>query len=258
MKGPRGARLLWGIALICLLSGALVVGAPAQAPTRTDPRIELRIAGDKGETSISLPLQILFLLTFLTLLPTLLISVTAFTRILIVSHFLRQALGTQSVPNNQILVGLALFLTFFVMAPVGEKIHTQALQPMLDGKIDQMEALSRAVPPLRTFMLKYTREKDLALFANIAKMARPKSPSDIPITVLIPAFMTSELKTAFQIGFVLFLPFLVIDMVVSSVLLAMGMMQLPPIVISTPFKILLFIMVDGWNLIIGSVVKSFF
>ncbi|MBI3657235.1 MAG: flagellar type III secretion system pore protein FliP [Acidobacteria bacterium] len=236
----------------------MAAAAPAAKTERADPRIELRIAGEKGETSFSLPIQILFLLTFLTLLPSLLISVTSFTRILIVSHFLRQALGTQTMPSNQILIGLALFLTFFVMAPVGEKVHTQALQPLLEGKIDQMEALTRAVVPLRTFMLKYTREKDLALFTNIAKISRPKTPGDLPITVVIPAFMISELKTSFQIGFVLFLPFLVIDMVVSSVLLAMGMMQLPPIVISTPFKILLFIMVDGWNLVIGSVVKSFF
>ena len=258
MKRSRGFRSLGFLVLSILLLSGSVAAAPAQKAERADPRIELRISGDKGETSFSLPLQIVFLLTFLTLLPSLLISVTSFTRILIVSHFLRQALGTQNVPSNQILIGLALFLTFFVMAPVGEQIHTQALQPMLAGQIDQAEALSRAVTPLRTFMLKYTREKDLALFATIAKLPRPKSPSDLPVTVVIPAFMISELKTSFQIGFVLFLPFLVIDMVVSSVLLSMGMMQLPPIVISTPFKILLFIMVDGWNLVIGSVVKSFF
>jgi len=245
------------LAVICLLLASLAAAAPGPKPP-SEPRIELRITGDKGETSIALPLQVLFLLTFLTLLPSLLISVTSFTRIVIVAHFLRQALGTQNMPSNQILIGLALFLTFFVMSPVGEKIHTQALRPMLDGEIDQTEALARAAGPLRQFMLKYTREKDLALFTNIAKIPRPKTTADLPITVVVPAFMISELKTAFQIGFVLFLPFLVIDMVVSAILLAMGMMQLPPIVISTPFKILLFIMVDGWNLVIGSVVKSFF
>jgi flagellar biosynthetic protein FliP len=243
---------LIGIISFIALQGALWA-APAQ-----DPRIELKISGDKGETSFSLPMQIFVLLTLLTLLPSLLISVTSFTRIIIVSHFLRQALGMQTTPNNQILIGLALFLTFFIMAPVGEKINEVALQPMTDGKISGMQALDRASVPLKEFLLKHTREKDLALFLNIAKLPRPQTRNDIPIRVVIPAFMISELKTAFQIGFVLFLPFLVIDMVVSSVLLSMGMMQLPPIVISTPFKILLFIMIDGWNLVIGSLVKSFY
>lgn len=228
------------------------------APPEQGPNIELRIKGDKGETSLALPLRILFLMTFLTLLPALLLSLTSFTRIIIVSNFMRQALGTQNIPNNQILIGLALFLTFFIMAPVGEKINTAALQPFMNGKISEMEALNRAAVPLQEFMLKYTREKDIALFVNIAKLPRPKSPQDLPMRVVVPAFMISELKTAFQIGFVLFLPFLVIDMVVSSILLSMGMLQLPPIVISVPFKILLFIMVDGWNLIIGSLVKTFY
>jgi flagellar biosynthetic protein FliP len=204
------------------------------------------------------PIQILLFLTVLTFIPAILISLTSFTRIIIVFHFLRQALGTNETPSNQILLGLTLFLTMFIMAPVGEQINKDALQPMMEGKITQSQALDTAVKPLRTFMLKYTREKDLALFLAIARQSRPKTPADIPTTVMIPAFMISELKTSFQIGFVLFLPFLVIDMVVATVLLSMGMMQLPPVMVSIPFKILLFIMVDGWNLVVGSLVKSFY
>jgi flagellar biosynthetic protein FliP len=185
-------------------------------------------------------------------------SMTCFTRLLIVMHFLRQSLGLQGVPSNQILLGLSLFLTLFIMQPVGEKINERALQPLLDGKIGYQEAYAGAIGPLREFMLKYAREKDLLLFLDLAKQARPTNPGDIPTQVLAPAFLISELKTAFQIGFLMFLPFLVIDLVVSSILLSMGMMQLPPIVISTPFKILLFVMVDGWNLVVTSLVRSFY
>jgi flagellar biosynthetic protein FliP len=162
------------------------------------------------------------------------------------------------MPPNQVLIGLALFLTYFIMQPVGERINQEALQPMLNGKITEMQALDQACVPLRQFMLRYTREKDLALFLSIAKEPRPRDLRDLSMRVVIPSFMISELKTAFQIGFVLFIPFLVIDMVVAAILLSMGMMQLPPIIISTPFKILLFVMVDGWNLVIGSLVKSFY
>jgi flagellar biosynthetic protein FliP len=176
----------------------------------------------------------------------------------VVFHFLRQALGTGETPSNQVMIGLTLFLTFFIMSPVVEQINQQALQPMTAGTISQVEALDRGVKPLRDFMMKYTREKDLALFLSIAKKTRPRNADDIPTMVMIPAFMISELKTAFQIGFVLFLPFLIIDMVTATVLLSMGMMQLPPIMVSMPFKILLFIMVDGWNLVVGSLVKSFY
>jgi flagellar biosynthetic protein FliP len=197
-------------------------------------------------------------MTLLTFVPALIISVTSFTRLIIVSHFLRQALGTQTMPPNQVLLGLSLFLTFFIMQPVGERINQEALQPMLEGKVTGMQALDIAGVPLRQFMLRYTREKDLALFLNIAKMPKPATVQEIPMRVVIPSFMISELKTAFQIGFVLFIPFLVIDMVVAAVLLSLGMMQLPPVVISTPFKILLFVLVDGWNLVIGSLVKSFY
>jgi flagellar biosynthetic protein FliP len=197
-------------------------------------------------------------LTLLTFLPAIVMSITSFTRIVIVFHFLRQALGTAETPSNQIVIGLTLFLTFFIMSPILEQINQESLQPMMAGTINQSQALDAAAKPLRGFMMKYTREKDLALFLGIAKKPRPRSADDIPTSVMIPAFMISELKTAFQIGFVLFLPFLVIDMVVATVLLSMGMMQLPPVMVSMPFKILLFIMVDGWNLIVGSLVKSFY
>ncbi len=221
-----------------------------------DPQ-NLNVKLDTGNGGTSLPIQIIGLLTLLTFIPALLISVTCFTRMIVVFHFLRQALGTQEMPNNQVLLGLALLLTMFVMAPTAEAISTNAISPLMKGEIDQTTAFERASVPLRQFMLRYTREKDLALFTELAKQPRPESPDDVSLRVLAPAFMISELKTAFQIGFVLFLPFLVIDLVVSSVLLSMGMMQLPPVLISTPFKILLFILVDGWGLVIGSLVRSY-
>ena len=203
-------------------------------------------------------MQILVLLTLLSIIPAILVSVTSFTRLIIVAHFLRQALGTQTMPPNQVLIGLALFLTYFIMQPVGVQVNQVALQPMLKGEITEMQALDKACVPLKDFMLRYTREKDLELFLNIAKEPKPRNAQDLSMRIVIPSFMLSELKTAFQIGFALFIPFLVIDMVVAAILLSMGMMQLPPVVISTPFKILLFVMVDGWNLVIGSLMKSFF
>jgi flagellar biosynthesis protein FliP len=221
--------------------------------------VEIRIGGGSaGKGGLTAPLQILVLMTVLSLLPAILVSVTSFTRLIIVCHFLRQALGTQTMPPNQVLIGLSLFLTFFIMQPVGERVNEQAIQPMLNGKITEMQALDQASIPLRQFMLRYTREKDLALFLNIAKQQKPQNLNDLPMRIVIPSFMISELKTAFNIGFALFIPFLIIDMVVASVLLSMGMMQLPPVVVSTPFKILLFVMVDGWNLVIGSLVRSFY
>ena len=219
--------------------------------------VELRIGGGDQE-GLTTPVRILMLLTLLTFIPAILISVTSFTRLIIVAHFLRQALGTQTMPPNQVLVGLSLFLTFFIMQPVIERVNQEALQPMLKGEITEMQALDHACKPLREFMLKYTREKDIVLFLNIAKLQKPQDKQDLPMRVVVPSYMISELKSAFQIGFAIFLPFLVIDMVTASVLLSMGMMQLPPIMISTPFKILLFVMVDGWNLVIGSLVKSFY
>jgi flagellar biosynthetic protein FliP len=233
-----------------------VVPVPAQ--DKNFSGVELRIGGGASKDGLTVPMQILVLMTLLSLVPALVVSVTSFTRLIIVSHFLRQALGTQTMPPNQVLIGLSLFLTYFIMQPVGERINAEALQPMLSGKVTEMQAIELAGHPLRQFMLRYTREKDLALFMDIAKEPKPRSPQDLPMRVVVPSYMISELKTAFQIGFVLFIPFLVIDMVVAAVLLSMGMMQLPPVVVSTPFKILLFVMVDGWNLVIGSLVKSFY
>jgi flagellar biosynthetic protein FliP len=211
--------------------------------------------GDPGDVSVLL--QIVFLLTVLTLAPAILILMTSFTRLAVVFSFLRQAVGTQQTPSNQIIAGLALFLTFFIMMPIWQKINNNALQPFLHEEMSQEIALKAAINPIRDFMFKQTREKDLALFIKMSKMDKPKNEDDIPTSVLIPAFVISELKTAFIIGFVLFVPFLIIDMVVASVLLSMGMMMLPPIMVSLPFKLMLFVLVDGWNIIVGSLVKSF-
>jgi flagellar biosynthetic protein FliP len=247
--------------LLILLLLFLVITPTVRAASTSDGNssaIELRIGGGTNKGGLTAPMQIAVLMTLLTLVPAILVSVTSFTRLIIVTHFLRQALGTQTMPPNQVLIGLALFLTYFIMQPVGERINQEALQPMLKGKLTEMQALDQACIPLRQFMLRYTREKDLALFLNIARQPLPRNRQEIPMRIVIPSFMISELKTAFQIGFVLFIPFLVIDMVVASILLSMGMMQLPPVVISTPFKILLFVLVDGWNIVIGSLVKSFY
>jgi flagellar biosynthetic protein FliP len=210
-----------------------------------------------GVGAVSAPLQVVLFLTLLTFVPAALVIMTSFTRIAIVFHFLRQALGTQDMPSNQMLVGLTLFLTVFIMAPVGERIHELALAPAMAGKITVTEALERGSPPLRTFMLKQTRETDLALFVELGRLPRPTTPDDLPMRVVIPAFAISELKTGFQMGFFLFVPFLLIDLIVSTTLLSMGMLQLPPAMISLPFKILLFVMIDGWNLLVASLVRSF-
>jgi flagellar biosynthesis protein FliP len=199
-----------------------------------------------------LPWGIVVLLTVLTLLPAILLSMTPFVRLLVVFHFLRQALGTQSTPSNQTLVGLALVLTYFLMQPVGNDIHKLAVKPFQSGKLTAMQAVEKGAEPLRKFMLRYAREKDLALFVEISKQPRPKNPDDLPISAVAPAYILSELRAGFQIGAVLFLPFVVIDLVVASITTSVGMLQLPPVVISTPLKILLFVMVDGWNLVIGS------
>src|SRR6266446_5495903 len=227
------------------------------AVTPPPASFKLDMSGPNGQVQMTMPVQIMILLTLLTFLPAMIISVSSFTRIIIVFHFLRQALGTQEAPSNQILIGLALFLSFFIMNPTLTAMYDNAYQPWSKGQIDQDQALERGAQPLKQFMLKSTREKDLQLFVDMSGGPKPKGPDDLPMRAIIPAFMISEIKTAFQIGFVLFLPFLVIDMVVSSVLLSMGMMQLPPVMVSLPFKILLFIMVDGWNLVIASLVKSF-
>jgi flagellar biosynthesis protein FliP len=221
------------------------------------PALNIGLGEAKNPGEVSVLIQILFLLTVLSLAPAILIMMTSFTRLAIVFSFLRHAIGTQQMPPNQILIGLSLFLTFFIMTPVWQAVKTTAWDPYMKKSINQEQALEAAAKPVRAFMFKQTREKDLALFVNLAKIVKPKNTEDIPTMVLVPAFMISELKTAFQIGFVLFLPFLVIDLVVSSILLSMGMMMLPPVMISLPFKVLLFVLVDGWHLIVGSLVKSF-
>ena len=210
-----------------------------------------------GIGALSAPLQIVLLLTLISFLPAIVVTMTSFTRIVIVFHFLRQALGTQEMPSNQILIGLALFLTMFIMAPVASEISTQAVQPAMAGTVTMTEAFARGTPPLRTFMLKQTRDKDLALFMSLAKVAKPKTKDELPMTVVVPAYIISELKSGFTRGFLLFVPFLQIDLVVSTTLLSMGLLQLPPAMVSLPFKVLLFVMIDGWNLLVGSIVRSF-
>ena len=224
---------------------------------QTTPNISIDVGGSDGQIQMNLPVQMLILLTLLTFLPSIIISLSSFTRIIIVFHFLRQALGTQEAPSNQILIGLALFLSFFVMNPTLTQIYETAYVPWTNGESEEVEAIENGAASLKTFMLKHAREKDLMLFNEMSGDARPSGPEDLSMKTVIPAFIISEIKTAFQIGFVLFLPFLVIDMVVASVLLSMGMMQLPPVMVSLPFKVLLFIMVDGWGLVIASLVSSY-
>jgi flagellar biosynthetic protein FliP len=229
----------------------------AAGPLNAAPFISVDMDQSQEPGKIAVVMQIFLLMTVLSLAPAILIMLTSFTRVVIVLSLLRRALGTMQMPPNQVLIGLALFLTFFIMTPVWQQINQTALQPYLEDKIEQKQALQKAAEPLRGFMFKQTREKDLALFVNIAKIERPKDVDDIPISVLIPSFIISEVKTAFQIGLLLYVPFLIIDMVVASVLLSMGMMMLPPIMISLPFKLMLFVLADGWNLLVGSLVRSF-
>ena len=221
------------------------------------PTFNLEIGQSQNPSQVANTLQVIVLLTVLTLAPAVLIMTTSFTRIIIVLGFLRNALGTQQSPPNQVLVGFAMFLTFFIMAPTWGEVYDQALTPYFDKKMAQDEAFDRALRPIKKFMITYTREKDLSLFVRIAKIKRPKNISEVPVWVVIPAFVISELKTAFQMGFIIYIPFLVIDMVVSAVLMAMGMMMLPPVMISLPFKLMLFVLVDGWYLVTGSLVQSF-
>jgi flagellar biosynthesis protein FliP len=221
------------------------------------PHVSIALDGAQAPENIGSSLQIVILLTVLTLAPAILIMTTSFARIVVVLSLLRQALGTQQLPPNQVIIGLAMFLTFFVMAPVWQQIHSQALQPYLAKEIGQEEGFHRALEPVRAFMLKQTRERDLGLFLSMAQQEQPRNRDDVPTLVLIPSFITSELKTAFQIGFLLYIPFLVLDMVVASGLISMGMMMLPPVVISLPLKLMLFVLVDGWYLVVGSLVRSF-
>ncbi len=221
------------------------------------PTISIGVGESTNPSDLVKTLQIVFLLTILTLAPSILVLMTSFTRIVIVLHFLRQALGTQQMPPSQVVVGLSLFLTFFVMSPVIKQINNTALQPYLKKEISQKEAFNKALIPLRKFMLKQTRKKDLALFISLSQNKKPKNISEVSTLTIIPAFVISELKTAFQMGFLIYIPFLILDMVVASVLLSMGMMMLPPVMVSLPFKLMLFVLADGWNLLVGSLIKSF-
>ena len=214
--------------------------------------------GPGGSQTYTLTIQTLLFLTSLTFLPAVLLMMTSFTRIVIVLSLLRQALGTVQAPPNQVLVGLSLFLTFFVMSPVLERIYTEAYVPFSDRRIGFNDAVERAGVPLKQFMLRQTRESDIAVFAKLANQPQLNGPEDVPLKILVPAYVISELKTAFQIGFVVFIPFLIIDLVVASVLMSMGMMMLSPVIISLPFKLMLFVLVDGWNLLVGSLVQSFY
>jgi flagellar biosynthesis protein FliP len=241
------------LAVACLAPAASAGAAPPGAAKTQG----LPLPGITGGTT-QVTWTLLVLLTLLTLIPALLVSITPFSRILIIFHFLRQALGTQTVPTNQTLIGLALFLTYFVMQPVGVQIYDTAIVPLQQNTVTPIDALTLSAKPLRAFMLKYTREEDLTLFVQLTKSAPPRNPDDLSMRVVIPAYMISELKTGFQIGMVLFLPFMVIDLVVAAVTTSVGMLQLPPVLISTPLKLILFVVVDGWHLVVGSLVKSFY
>lgn len=266
----RKIAILLGM-LIVMLILAFVYAVPASATALPDDvnessaiadnstPFELEITSNAGSASLSSTLQILLLLTVISIAPSLLLMVTSFTRIIIVLHFVRAAMGTQTTPPNQVLVALALFLTFFIMAPTFTQVYNDAIVPFSEGRMTQEEAFKKGVAPIRTFMLKQTNRKDLSLFINIADIQAEtlNNEDDIPITVILPSFMISEMRKAFTIGFFIYLPFIVIDMVVASTLMSMGMMMLPPTTISMPFKILLFVLADGWNLIIGELVQTF-
>jgi flagellar biosynthetic protein FliP len=243
----RGRRVKLALALLAVPLAA--------APDNSLFGVSL-VQNKTGQT-LGVPMQIILLLTVLTVLPAILMTVTPFLRVVVVLHFLRQALGTQTAPSNQVLVGLALFLALLVMQPVSEQVYHQSWEPLEAGQISSSEAWDRASVPIKAFLLKFAREKDISLFLELSHAPPPAKSSDVPIGALVPAYVLSELKTSFQIGAVLFLPFLVIDLVVASVTLSVGMVQLPPVMVSAPFKILLFVLVDGWNLVIGSLVRSF-
>ncbi len=247
-------EIFFSLLIIFLFLGQIFNLCAADIPF---PSIHLGVDQAKSPQDVAMSIQILLVLTVLSLAPAILIMTTSFTRIIIILSFLRQGLATQQVPPNQVLIGLALFLTFFTMQPTFERIDQEAVTPYLAGKLGTSEAFKKAEDPLRQFMFKQVREKDLALFVALSKSSRPRTPADISTWILIPAFVIGELKKSFEMGFIIFVPFLIIDMVVASVLMSMGMLMLPPVLISLPFKILLFIMVDGWNLIVRSIALSF-
>lgn len=244
------------IALLCTMFAWVGVG-PASAQIPQIPTVSIGLADAEDPEQVALALKIVILLTILSLAPAILITLTSFARIVVVFGFLKQALGTGQLPPNQILIALALFLTFAIMGPVFTEIQTTAVRPYMDDQIGQEEALERAARPIHRFMLSQVREKDLELFLSITGEQAPARPEDLSLRVLVPAFLTSELKTAFQIGFLLYIPFIVVDLVIASTLMSMGMMMLPPVFVSLPFKLLLFVLVDGWELVVGSVARSF-
>ncbi len=251
-----------GIILALFITLLIIFFLPAEGSAQPVqvPQIDLQIGGEEGEEdpeSLVGFLQLLLIIALLTLAPAFVILMTSFTRIVVVLSFTRNAMATQQIPPNQVLIGLALFLTFFVMQPVLAEVNENAVEPYLDGDIDQETALEIGAEPFKEFMFYHTRERDLALFVNIAEIEGPETQEDVPLHVLVPAFIISELKTAFQMGFMLFVPFLIIDMVVASTLMSMGMFMLPPVIVSMPFKLLLFIMVDGWHLVVSSLLESF-
>lgn len=253
----------WWVVALAVLSLSVSFAASAQTAPTSLPGLSglpaLTVTtGTDGAQTYSVSLQILLLMTALSMLPAALLMMTSFTRIVIVLAILRQALGTMQTPSNQTMVGLALFLTFFIMAPVFNEIYTKAVEPYLNEQVPVQQVLANAEEPIRKFMMAQTRENDLTMFATLAGKENMETPDDVPFTVLIPAFVTSELKTAFQIGFLIFIPFLIIDLVVASVLMAMGMMMLSPMIISLPFKIMLFVLVDGWAMIMGTLAASFY
>lgn len=243
--------------LACFFIGLISLASVTVAFAEPIPNIDIQIGNGDGSTPSTSSLSIILLITVLSIAPALLVLMTSFTRIVIVLGFVRTSLGTQQMPPNQVLVGLALFLTLFIMSPTLSSINQVALQPYLKGDITQTEALEKAADPMKKFMFSHTREKDLLLFMKYNQTEKPSTYQDIPITVMVPAYAISELKTAFQMGFMIFIPFLVIDIVVASTLMAMGMMMLPPVMISLPFKILLFVLVDGWYLVVKSLLLSF-
>jgi flagellar biosynthetic protein FliP len=256
MQGLRKSFTWIGIGM---LLAVLLLPNPAMAqnPGSSAPLLSIDMDQNAQPGKVGVVMQIFLLLTVLSLAPSILVMVTSFTRIAIVLSLLRQAIGSNQLPPTQIIIGLSLFLTFFIMSPVWQTVHQDALKPYMAEEISGQEALNKAVEPVRKFMMRQTREKDLAMLVDVAKLERPKNKDDVPIQVLIPAFIMSELKTAFQIGFMLYVPFLIIDMVVASVLLSMGMMMLPPVMVSLPFKLMIFVLTDGWFMIVGSLVKSF-
>ena len=261
LRAPQQRRIAW-LALVALVAFAVIFAAfPAAAQTATPATggaaLPLLVGQGPGGTSYSVPVQTLLFFTALSFLPAVLLLMTSFTRIVIVLSLLRQALGTQAAPPNQVVIGLSLFLTFFVMAPTIDKVYADAYQPYAESKIAFDEALRRGESPVRGFMLKQTRQADVMLFTKLARLDASTKAEDVPFKVLVPAFVTSELKSAFQIGFLVFLPFLIIDMIVASVLMSLGMMMLSPVLISLPFKLMLFVLADGWNLLLGSLAASF-